>query len=285
MSQDHFSLPRVPVAVLLRQLGLVPRKGMGQNFLVDENIADKIVRLSGIQPGDRVVEIGPGLGSLTRPLSQRVAALVVIEIDRRLLPLWQGQLAEAYPLTVEWADALQYDFSSLSRRLGGPLKIVANLPYNISSPLLVHLLDHRGGIDSMTLMFQREVAERITALPGGRTYGSLAVQTTQWMEVERLFDVGPQAFYPAPKVTSTVVHLTRRVHPVAPVRDEGLFRQVIRTAFNQRRKTLANSLKPLHPDPKTWLIAAEIDPSRRAETLSVAEFARLTDILSLGQAG
>ncbi|MBF0435859.1 MAG: 16S rRNA (adenine(1518)-N(6)/adenine(1519)-N(6))-dimethyltransferase RsmA [Magnetococcales bacterium] len=267
---------------MLRQLGLVPRKGMGQNFLVDENIADTIVRSSGIQSGDRVVEIGPGLGSLTRPLSQRVAALVVVEMDRRLLPVWQGQLGDAYDLTVEWADALQYDFSSLSRRLGGPIKIVANLPYNISSPLLIHLLDHRDAIDSMTLMFQKEVAERITSAPGGREYGSLAVQTSQWMEVERLFDVGPQAFYPAPKVTSTVVHMRRRLHPLAQVRDEGLFRQVVRTAFNQRRKTLANALKRLHPDPKTWLIAAGIDPSRRAETLEVAEFARLTDLLSSG---
>ncbi len=267
---------------MLRQLGLVPRKGMGQNFLVDENIADTIVRSSGIQLGDRVVEIGPGLGSLTRPLSQRVAALVVVEMDRRLLPVWQGQLGDAYDLTVEWADALQYDFSSLSRRLGGPIKIVANLPYNISSPLLIHLLDHRDAIDSMTLMFQKEVAERITSAPGGREYGSLAVQTSQWMEVERLFDVGPQAFYPAPKVTSTVVHMRRRLHPLAQVRDEALFRQVVRTAFNQRRKTLANALKRLHPDPKTWLTAAEIDPSRRAETLEVAEFARLTDLLSSG---
>lgn len=271
--------PGLPLPTLVRQLGLIPRKGMGQNFLIDENISEKIVRCSQVQPSDRVVEIGPGLGSLTRHLSRIVHHLTVIEMDQRLLTVLRQRVGEDVPMTVEWADALQFDFLHLSQTLGGPIKIVANLPYNISSPLLVHLLDHRLAIDTMTLMFQKEVAQRIAAPPGGRDYGSLSVQTTQWMVVEQMFDVGPQAFYPVPKVQSTVVHMQRRSQPLAQVDDEMLFRQVIRTAFGQRRKTLTNALKPLHPNPKSWLIAADIDPSRRAETLDCHEFARLTNTL------
>ncbi|HIJ86013.1 MAG TPA: ribosomal RNA small subunit methyltransferase A, partial [Magnetococcales bacterium] len=220
MSENITLPPDLSIPTLVRRLGLVPRKGMGQNFLVDENIAEKIVRHSRIQPGDRVVEIGPGLGSLTRHLSQVVESLVVIEWDQRLLPTLKQRVKTGFPMTVEWADALQFDFLALSQRLGGPIKIVANLPYNISSPLLIHLLDHRLAIDTMTLMFQKEVAERIAAPPGGREYGSLSVQTMQWMEVERVFDVGPQAFYPAPKIKSTVVHMQRRAQPLAQLCDE-----------------------------------------------------------------
>ncbi|MBF0109679.1 MAG: 16S rRNA (adenine(1518)-N(6)/adenine(1519)-N(6))-dimethyltransferase RsmA [Magnetococcales bacterium] len=262
---------------LIRHLGLTPRREMGQNFLVDENIAEKIVRCAHLRSQDRVVEIGPGLGSLTLPLSQAVGRLCVIERDHRLLPALRLRLGETFPLVVEQADVLEFDFSELGTRLGGAMKIVGNLPYNISSPLLIHLLDHRQAIESMTLMFQKEVAQRITACPGSGNYGSLAVQTGQWMVADRLFDIGPGAFFPAPKVQSSVVHFKRRDQPLAPVVDEALFRRVVRTAFNQRRKTLANALHPMHPETKKWLTVAGIDPSRRAETLSVAEFAQLTN--------
>ncbi|HAT51605.1 MAG: ribosomal RNA small subunit methyltransferase A [Nitrospirae bacterium] len=271
--------PGLPLPTLVRQLGLIPRKGMGQNFLIDENISEKIVRYSQVQSDDRVVEIGPGLGSLTRHLARMVKHLIVIEMDQRLLTVLRHRVGEDVSMTVEWADALRFDFLALSQTLGGPIKIVANLPYNISSPLLVHLLDHRLAMETMTLMFQKEVAQRITAPPGGRDYGSLSVQTTQWMVVESLFDVGPQAFYPVPKVQSTVVHMRRRSQPLAAVDDATLFRQVVRTAFGQRRKTLTNALKPMHPNPKSWLMDADIDPSRRAETLDCHEFARLTNTL------
>ncbi|MBF0148102.1 MAG: 16S rRNA (adenine(1518)-N(6)/adenine(1519)-N(6))-dimethyltransferase RsmA [Magnetococcales bacterium] len=263
---------------LIRHLGLLPRKGMGQNFLVDENIAEKIVRSSGIRREDRVVEIGPGLGSLTRPLSRRVERLTVIELDSSLLPVLRQRIGDRVSVRVIQADALRFDFLELGETLGGSIHIVANLPYNISSPLLIHLLDHRRVIDSMTLMFQKEVAERITASPGGRDYGSLSVQVAQWMEVERLFDVGAGAFFPVPKVQSTVVHFRRRLQPLAELDDEGVFRNVVRTAFGQRRKTLANALRPMHSDTKTWLAAANIDSSRRAETLQVVEFARLANM-------
>lgn len=280
MDEAVFPFPRVSLSTLVRQLGIIPRKGMGQNFLVDDNIAEKIVRLSQVQPDDRVVEIGPGLGSLTLPLSRVAKRLVVIEKDSRLLPVLEHRLGEASSVTIRMADALEFDFSELSQNLGGSLKVVANLPYNISSPVLIHLLDHRRAIETMTLMFQKEVAGRICAPPGGREYGSLSVQTNLWMAVDRLFDVGPQAFYPVPKVTSTVLHLRRRAVPAAPIQDETLFRNVVRTAFGQRRKTLANALKPLHPDPKSWLTTAGIDPSRRAETLDIHEFARLSELLA-----
>ncbi len=262
---------------LIKTLGLRPRKGLGQNFLIDERVAPRIVTEADIQPGDRVVEIGPGLGSLTWPLLQRARKVWAIEQDSGLLSLLKQRTAGLGELQLQFGDALAWDYRQTARELGGPLRIVANLPYHISSPLLLHLLDQGDAIADMTLMFQKEVAERIAAPPGGRVYGTLSVQCRLWMDIQPLFDVPPRAFHPVPKVDSTVIRLIRRDRPLAAVADMALFRKIIRAAFGQRRKTLGNALKTVHPDPKAWLQRAGIDPRRRGETLSVVEFARLVD--------
>lgn len=264
---------------LIKTLGLRPKKGLGQNFLVDETIAPRIVREAGIQPGDRVVEIGPGLGSLTAPLLRQAQRVWAIEQDASLLPLLRQRTDGLGALHVETGDALIWDYRTTAAQLGGPLRIVANLPYHISSPLLIHLLDQGEAVSDMTLMFQKEVAERIVAEPGGKSYGTLSVQCQLWMETYIAFDVPPQAFHPVPKVDSAVVRMVRREVPLAAVTDPADFRQTVRAAFGQRRKTLGNALKTIHPDPAAWLRQVEIDPKRRGETLSVREFVRLANAL------
>ncbi|MBF0449041.1 MAG: ribosomal RNA small subunit methyltransferase A [Magnetococcales bacterium] len=267
-----FSIPH-----LIKSLNLNPKKGLGQNFLVDKNISHAIVNASQVGPEDRVLEIGPGLGSLTMLLLEKTKKLWAIEQDERMLKILQSRAENLGTLTIEKADALQYDYDKLANTLGGPLRIVANLPYNISTPLLFRLLDHRQSIVDMTLMFQKEVAQRIAAKPGSKTYGTLSVQCGMWTSVEKILDVPPGAFLPKPKVDSMVIRLTLRSHPRAPLDDPAFFSQVVRAAFGQRRKTLSNALKKLDADPKPWLRRAGIDPTRRGETLSVEEFAHLSN--------
>lgn len=271
----------VSLPVLLRAHAIRPRKALGQNFLHDEGIARRIVELSGVVPGDAVVEIGPGLGSLTVPLLRQVGRVWAVERDEQLLTPLRTATAVVGELTLVHGDALGVDYRALAQELGGPLRIVANLPYAITTPLLIHLLEQREALRDMTLMVQKEVAVRLAAAPGGKEYGSLSVHCQFWCRIHQVLDVPPGAFIPQPRVDSQVIRLEVRERPAVAVRDPAWFNQVVRTAFGQRRKTLSNALKPLGVPTLPWLEEAGIDPQRRAETLSLAEFARLADEVPL----
>lgn len=255
-----------------------PKKSLGQNFLTDPHYLRKIVEAAQVGPADQVLEIGPGKGHLTRELAARAGRLIVIELDDRLVPLLRGDFGGAANVAIVHGDALQYDYSSLP----GTWKVVANLPYYISTPIIQRLIAHRGHFLTLTLMLQREVAERIAAGPGGREYGYLSV-LVQYFAVPRLeFMVPAGAFTPRPKVDSAVLTLVMRDRPEHPVADEALFLRVIKAAFSQRRKTLWNSLSQLGY-PRELMDAVRdgtgIDLGRRAETLSVVEFGVLADFL------
>ncbi|HKJ71707.1 MAG TPA: 16S rRNA (adenine(1518)-N(6)/adenine(1519)-N(6))-dimethyltransferase RsmA [Gammaproteobacteria bacterium] len=251
-----------------------PRKRFGQNFLVDANIVGKIVEAMAPAAADRMVEIGPGQGALTGALLERVDHLDAIEVDRDLAPEVAG-LAGPERLTVHAADALRFDFADLSAARGGPLRVVGNLPYNISSPLLFHLLGQLPAVADMHFMLQQEVVDRLAAAPGSKTYGRLSVMVQAQCRVTPLFRVPPGAFYPVPKVSSAVVRLQPNPADAPRPRDPEVFRSVVAQAFQARRKTLRNALKGLCPP--ECLRAAGIDPGARAETLTVADFIRLAD--------
>jgi len=260
-----------------------PRKRFGQHFLHDRGVTNRILAAIDPRPGDRVVEIGPGLGVLTCPLLQRVGELDVVEIDRDLAPELQHRCGEGGELRVHQADALTFDFASLA---GGPrkLRVVGNLPYNISTPLLFHLLKALEWIRDMHFMLQQEVVERITASPGGKDYGRLSVMLQFHCEAEYLFHVGRGAFSPPPRVESAVLRLRPRPAPPVPLHDHTLFASLVQTAFSHRRKTLRNALGSLVVP--TDMADAGVDPSLRPEQLAVEDYARLSNAVAsrLGRA-
>jgi len=267
-----------PLREVIERHGLQAKKALGQNFLLDLNLTGKIARAAGDLADATVIEVGPGPGGLTRALLFNGAKRVVaIERDERCLEAL-SEVSNHYPgrLEVIPGDALKTDFAALARDAGGPVKIVANLPYNIGTELLIRWLtvsEWPPFYQSMTLMFQREVAERITATPGSDAYGRLGVLAGWRTQARIAFDVPPQAFTPPPKVTSSVVHLVPRATPL-PTEAKKLGR-VTEAAFGQRRKMLRQSVKSLGGE--ALLVRADIDPTRRAETLSVEEFVRLTN--------
>ncbi|TCS72617.1 dimethyladenosine transferase [Sulfuritortus calidifontis] len=249
-----------------------PRKALGQNFLHDPGVLAKIVAAIAPQPDDHMVEIGPGLGALTRPLLERLKHLDVVEFDRDLV----ARLRTGFPpdrLTVHEGDALKFDFASL----GDNLRVVGNLPYNISSPLLFHLTEYAERIRDMHFMLQKEVVDRMAAQPDTPDYGRLSVMLQARFRVAKLFTVPPGAFRPPPKVDSAVVRLAPLPPEAIPYRDAKAFAEVVARAFGQRRKTLRNTLKGLIGAEQ--LQAIGIDPGRRGETLSVAEFAKISQLL------
>jgi 16S rRNA (adenine1518-N6/adenine1519-N6)-dimethyltransferase len=271
MAQPEPALP--PLREVIRRHDLAARKSLGQNFLLDMNLTRRIAHAAAPLDGCSVVEIGPGPGGLTRALLLEGARRVVaIERDRRCIAAL-ADLAAAFPgrLRVVEGDALALDPASLAP---APRKIVANLPYNIATALLLRWLPRIGDYASLTLMFQKEVAERLAAQPRSKAYGRLSVMTQFLCEVRALFDVPPRAFVPSPKVTSTVVRLAPRAAPLGDCRFADLER-VVTAAFGQRRKMLRQSLKPLWPAPEPHLMAAGIAPTARAEELSVEEFCAL----------
>lgn len=251
------------------------RKRFGQNFLVDPEAIGSIIHALDPQSGDAVVEIGPGRGALSFPLASCPAALTLVEIDRDLAG-WLRDEAERRGLAyrVVEADALQVDLAALAD--GQRLKVVGNLPYNISTPLLFHLLDASVAIDRIVVMLQKEVVERMAAVPGGRSWGRLSVMLQARCQVEPLFEVPPTAFRPIPAVDSAVVRLWPRAEAPSGSRWARLSR-VTRVAFSARRKQLGNTLKPLFDG--SVLEALDIDRTRRPETLSVAEYLALADRL------
>ena len=246
------------------------RKRFGQNFLVDGNIIRKIVAAIDPKPGQVMVEIGPGLGAMTRPVTERIDHLHVVEIDRDLAQrLRGGDLAPK--LEIHETDALKFDFGAL----GDDVRVIGNLPYNISSPLLFHLADHAERVRDMTFMLQKEVVDRIVAAPDTDEYGRLSVMLQYRFECAHLFDVPPGAFRPAPKVMSAIVHLRPRSVEQLTARDPLLMSAIVKAAFGQRRKTLRNTLRE-HLDAADW-DALGIDPSRRGETLDVADYVRIAN--------
>ncbi|MCP9233736.1 16S rRNA (adenine(1518)-N(6)/adenine(1519)-N(6))-dimethyltransferase RsmA [Mesorhizobium sp. LMG 17147] len=267
-----------PLREVIERHGLQAKKALGQNFLLDPNLTSKIARTAGDLSDVTVIEVGPGPGGLTRALLLNGARRVVaIERDERCLAAL-AEIANHYPgrLEIVAGDALKTDFAALANGSGGAAKIVANLPYNIGTELLIRWLtvtEWPPFYASMTLMFQREVAERIAASPGSEAYGRLGVLAGWRTEARIVFDVPPQAFTPPPKVTSSVVHLVPRASPL-PAEVKRLSR-VTEAAFGQRRKMLRQSVKSLGGE--ALLTRAGIDPTRRAETLSVEEFVRLTN--------
>lgn len=259
-----------------------PRKRFGQNFLHDRGTIARILGAIAPQPRDPLVEIGPGRGAITQGLIAAAGRLDVVELDRDLIEPLRARLGGLGDLRIHQGDALAFDLCALSDEPAS-LRVVGNLPYNISTPLLFRFLDQAPCIRDLHLMLQREVVERIVAVPGGKTYGRLSVMVQTWCQAQLLFRIGPGAFTPAPKVESAFLRLLPYRSSPFPVTDPGLHGRLVAAAFSQRRKTLRNALAGL-VEPEV-LLAVGIAPGRRAETLEVADFARLANALARDRAG
>ena len=275
---------------ILQRHGLRAKKSLGQNFLVDANVQERIVAAARVSSDDVVIEIGAGLGALTRLLVGQAGHVIAIEHDGELAELLGQELGARPGLRIECADALDFDFAAAARAAGRPLVVVGNLPYQITSPLLFAITEAAAGgqvIGRAILMVQKEFAQRMLAGPGSKVYGRLSVMVQQQAEGEILFHVGPGAFHPRPAVTSSVLRLRPRPMPLAPVRDPVRFAQVVKQAFSVRRKMLRRGLEPLGGTEVAGraLAQAGILGTRRAEELSVAEFARLADAFGPENAG
>jgi 16S rRNA (adenine1518-N6/adenine1519-N6)-dimethyltransferase len=258
-------------AELLRKHKLRPKKEWGQNFLGDDRILEDLAELSGAGPGDWVVELVAGLGHFTRKLAETGAHVVAVERDRELAPILREELPG---VEIVEADAKSFDLKAVALRAGRPVVLCGNLPYHLSSPILFHLLDQRTAVRRAVFLLQREVAERIAEPPGSRDYGLLSVLLQHVADARIGLQVPRGAFTPPPDVESSVLVLDLLPEPRAAVLDEKRFRAVVKAAFNQRRKTLSNALKPV-PGAREALVRAGIDPMRRGETLSVQEFAAI----------
>lgn len=278
-------MPEHPKA-LLERFGYRPKKRLGQNFLMDAGASARIARLAaeGISPSARILEIGPGTGALTEALLEIHPDVTAIDIDPDMVRILRSR-PELQRAQIVEADALAFDFEAFAH--GGPWRMTGNLPYNIATPLMMRLIEMRNGPQTLVVMIQKEVAERLAARPGSKAYGSLSVAVQYAMRVERAFVLGPGAFYPRPKIDSTVVRLTRRDEPAAPVLGEAWFLQVVRGAFAYRRKTLANSLSLALGVPRAQTADAlqqlGLDTEIRGEQLALADFARLADRLRAGR--
>lgn len=265
-----------PLREVIRRHGLGARKTLGQHFLLDLNLTARIARAAGELAGKTVLEIGPGPGGLTRALIGAGARVLAVERDRRCLDAL-ADLAAALPgrLTVVEADALEFDETAV---LPTPAPVVANLPYNVATALLVKWLGRLERFERLTLMFQKEVADRLAAPPDSKTYGRLSVMTQWRARVEALFEISPRAFTPPPQVRSRLVRITPRPAPLAPARAD-LLERVVAAAFGQRRKMLRASLRQLGPEPERLLAAAAVSPTARAEQLDIEAFCRLARAL------
>lgn len=251
------------------------RKRFGQHFLHDRNVIERILRAIAPQPGDYLLEIGPGQGALTYPLLQRCNRLTAIELDRDLIPILEARARDIGELEVINADILEFELANLASR--EKFRLVGNLPYNISTPLMFHLLESAALIKDMHFMVQKEVAQRIVAGSGDNNYGRLSVMLQFHCQCEYLFEVAPTCFRPPPKVDSAVIRLIPLQKPAAEIDDYSKFAQVVQSAFNQRRKTISNSLKSILD--RETIIDCGIDPGLRAENLEITDFAKLSRAL------
>ncbi len=273
------------VMALMSQYGLKPQKGLGQNFLIDRNIVQKIVAAAAVEPGEAVLEIGPGIGALTAELARGDGQILALELDQGLARLLEEVLRPFTRVTVISGDALKADFLALANKYfppGTPVKLVSNLPYYISSTLMYRIFEQKFPFARAVLMFQKEVAQRLLAEPGEAGYGSLSVLCRYYSSGTFLFNVSKQVFWPRPEVDSAVIMLVPRP-PVLSPDEEALLWRIVKGSFQQRRKTLLNSLSKIFPWDKeilsTLLAQAAIKPATRPELLSIDQFAKLTRIL------
>lgn len=274
------------IKALLKRYNLKPKKGLGQHFLWQSQVVERIAAAAELTKDDVVLEIGPGLGILTAALARQAGMVIAVEIDRALFPLLQEVLQDYNNIRLVEGDARKVDFDELLREyvpgFTGACKVVGNLPYYITSPLLMRLLYGEFRKELFVFMVQKEVAQRIAACPGGKEYGSLSVAVQYLADPKFLFQVHPHAFYPRPEVASAVIKLTSRQQPAVRVEDEEMFFKVVRAAFRYRRKTLRNALREAglwHPKEDNIFEIAGIIPERRGETLDLVEFSRLADVL------
>lgn len=276
--------------ILLHAGNLKAKKQLGQNFLSDPAFCAMLAEKSRLDPNDTVLEIGAGLGSLTMPIADRVRQVFAVEKDRDLAAILREQLFQRRieHVRVIEADILRTDIEELAQEAGRPLVVMGNLPYNISSPVLIRLIQNRQFIERAVLMFQKELADRLTASPGSRDYGRITVILRYCADIRPLAKASAHLFYPKPQVDSEVVEIVFQPVIENPADDEALLIRVIQAAFGQRRKTLKNALSAGLPQVSAprieqWLQQAGIDPIRRAETLGVPEFVRLSNLLSRRQ--
>lgn len=263
---------------ILRRFNLHADKKLGQNFLISEDVVRRIAAAAELAEGDAVLEIGPGIGTLTQALAETGADVTAVELDRRLLPVLDKTLEGYTNVRVINADVLELN---VNEAMGGKtFKVAANLPYYITTPIIFALLEKKLPVERMVVMVQKEVAERMTAAPGGKEYGALSVAMQYYTEPELAFIVPPDCFIPRPSVDSAVVVCKNRTTPPVDVCDEKLFFKVVKAAFSLRRKMLSNALKNMGitaQQAQEWLALAGIDPKRRGETLSLQDFANLTN--------
>lgn len=271
-------MERLNTKELVKKYGFRFTKSLGQNFLVDPTVVRDIIEGSNITKADHVIEIGPGVGTLTRALLEAAGQVTAVEIDSALIPILKEELKNYDNFRLIEGDVLKTDLKALTQ--GAPVKVVANLPYYVTTPILLRLLEEDFPWQSITIMIQKEVAMRLNAGPGTKDYGSLSVLISYYADTELIRLVTPVSFIPQPKVDSLVIRLDRRSQRRVAPRDEQLFFQLVRQSFAMRRKTLHNTLKPMGIDPVIMadsFAAAGIDPGRRGETLTIEEFARLSD--------
>lgn len=278
-------------AEILKKYDLTMKKSLGQNFLIDTNVLSKIVDVADIDVKTFVIEVGPGIGALTQFLAQEAKEVLAFEIDQRLIPILSDTLSEYHNVHVINEDILTVDLKAVLAsyyKSDDRLSVVANLPYYITTPIIMHFLDAQLPIDTFVLMMQKEVAERMTAQPNSKAYGSLTIAIQYYMDSEIAFIVPKTVFSPQPKIDSAILKLTRRDTPRVDVQDEQFFFQLVKASFVQRRKTLWNNL--IHHFgkdelTKTWLQngldESSITPSTRAEALSIEQFAQLSNALCL----
>ena len=263
------------------------QKKFGQNFLIDTHVLEKIISAAGITKDDCVLEIGPGIGTMTQYLAENAGHVVAVEIDRNLIPILKETLADYNNVTVINEDILRVDIKALAEEYNGgkPIKVVANLPYYITTPIIMGLFESGVPIDNITVMVQKEVADRMKEGPGSKDYGALSLAVQYYAEPEIVANVPPNCFIPRPNVGSAVIRLTRHKEMPVEVKDPALMFKIIRASFNQRRKTLQNGLgnAPELPYTKEQIAAAiaemGLTPTIRGEALSLAQFAQLSDIL------
>jgi 16S rRNA (adenine1518-N6/adenine1519-N6)-dimethyltransferase len=267
----------------LREYGLFAKKGLGQHFLVDFNILNKVIRTAQVEKEDVVLEVGPGLGRMTLALAHEVKKVIAVEIDPKLVAILKEKVTDYHNVEVVKSDILKVDFKQFFEKEGQPIKVVANLPYQISTPLLFRFIESKEAFSTITLMLQKEVAERMVAPPGQKEYGPLSIFIQMFLDVSIRFFIKPSAFFPPPKVESAVVHMVWKEKPMIERKDEEWFKRVVKACFGYRRKTLLNALKhselSLPESIESRMEKIGIDPRRRPETLTIEEFVRLADAL------
>ena len=278
--------PQETIAVL-QKYGFHFQKKFGQNFLIDPRVLEKIIRAAGVTKEDFVLEIGPGIGTMTQYLAEAAREVTAVEIDRNLIPILEDTLAEYDNVNVICEDILKVDIAALAREKNGgrPIKVVANLPYYITTPIVMSLLEGEDLVDSITVMVQKEVAERMMEGPGSKEYGALSLAVQYYARPEIVANVPPNCFIPRPNVGSAVIRLTKHETPPVQVKDPKKMFQLIRASFNQRRKTLPNGIGNAPELPYTREQAAAalekmgLSPAVRGEALSLSQFAELADLL------